>query len=64
LNLWREIIDDIFRLWAMTEEDLITYSLKDTDQGYQRVQQSPMTYKAMQHSLWCKTKSINGLEAM
>jgi hypothetical protein len=42
----------MFRLWHFAEEDLlsetITYSLKDTGQGRQRVQQSPRTYKAMQ----------------
>jgi len=36
----------------MEEEDLlsdsVTYSLKDTGQGMQRIQQSPRTYKAMQ----------------
>ena len=42
LTLWREIIDDINRLWPVAEEDLlsesITYSWKDTGQGYQRAQ--------------------------
>ncbi len=55
LTLWRDIIDNMFRLWAMAEEDLlsesITYSLQDTGQGMQRVQQSPRTYKAMQQIL-------------
>ncbi len=55
LTLWRDIIDDMFRLWAMAEEDLlsesISYSLKDTGQGMQRVQQSPLTYKSMQSIL-------------
>lgn len=55
LTLWRDIIDDMFRLWAMAEEDLlsesVTYSLKDTGQGMQRVQQSPRTYKSMQQIL-------------
>lgn len=55
LTLWRDIIDDMFRLWAMAEEDLlsdsITYSLKDTGQGMQRVQQCPKTYKSMQKIL-------------
>ena len=55
LTLWRDIIDDMFRLWAMAEEDLlsesVTYSLQDTGQGMQRVQQSPRTYKAMQEIL-------------
>jgi hypothetical protein len=56
LTLWRDIIDDMFRLWAMAEEDLlsesVTYSLQDTGQGMQRVQQSPRTYKAMQQILF------------
>ncbi|GAX22720.1 hypothetical protein FisN_4Hh168 [Fistulifera solaris] len=55
LTLWRDIIDDMFRLWAMAEEDLlsesVTYSLQDTGQGMQRVQQSPRAYKAMQEVL-------------
>jgi hypothetical protein len=55
LTLWRDIIDDMFKLWAMAEEDLlsesVTYSLQDTGQGMQRVQQSPRTYKAMQRIL-------------
>jgi hypothetical protein len=55
LSLWRDIVDDMFRLWHFAEEDLlsetITYSLKDTGQGMQRVQQSPRTYKAMQQIL-------------
>ena len=55
LTLWRDIIDDMFRLWAMAEEDLlsesVTYSLQDTGQGMQRVQQSPRTYKSMQKIL-------------
>jgi hypothetical protein len=52
LTLWRDITDDMFRLWAMAEQDLlnpsIRYSLQDTGQGLGRVQQSPQTYKAMQ----------------
>lgn len=52
LTLWRDIIDDMFRLWAMAEDDLlsesISYTLQDTGQGTQRVQQSPLTYKCMQ----------------
>ena len=55
LALWRDIIDDMFRLWKMAEDDLlsetVTYSLQDTGQGLQRVQQSPRTYRAMQQVL-------------
>merc|ERR1719469_1641745 len=46
----------MFRLWHMAEEDLlstssVSYKLTDTGQGYQRIQQSPRTYKAMQQIL-------------
>lgn len=55
LTLWRDIIDDMFRLWQMAEDDLlsetVTYALQDTGQGLQRVQQSPRTYRAMQQVL-------------
>lgn len=55
LTLWRDIVDDMFRLWAMAEEDLLSesiqYALQDTGQGMQRVQQSPRTYQAMQRIL-------------
>ena len=62
LMLWRDIIDDMFRLWAMAEEDLlsesITYNLQDTGQGMQRVQQCPRTYKAMQSILQRVQKKV------
>jgi len=52
LTLWRDIVDDMFRLWQVAEADLlnetITYHLQNTGQGLTRVQQSPQTYKAMQ----------------
>lgn len=52
LTLWREIVHDMFRLWCLGEEDLLSetarYKLTDTGQGKQRVQQSPRTFKAMQ----------------
>jgi Protein of unknown function (DUF2009). len=55
LTLWRDIIDDMFRLWAMAEDDLlsesVSYALQDTGQGFQRVQQPPLTYRAMQKIL-------------
>jgi len=51
LTLWREITDDMFRLWYLAEEDLIdaenVYALKDTGQGLQRVQSSPRILSAM-----------------
>ncbi|CAN0447469.1 unnamed protein product, partial [Discosporangium mesarthrocarpum] len=52
LTLWRDIMNDMFRLWCLGEEDLLSetapYDLTDTGQGKQRVQQSPRTFKAMQ----------------
>ena len=44
LSLWREIAHDMFRLWCLAEEDLLSadtrYTLRDTGQGRQRVQQA------------------------
>jgi hypothetical protein len=52
LTLWQHILDDMFKLWSLAEGDLLSdavdYQLKDTGQGYQRVQQSPSVYRAMQ----------------
>eukprot|EP00038_Savillea_parva_P007923 m.173325 g.173325 ORF g.173325 m.173325 type:complete len:915 (+) comp13680_c0_seq1:43-2787(+) len=51
LTLWREINDDMFRLWYLAEQDLLTagnkYVLKDTGQGMQRVQAAPRVLSAM-----------------
>ena len=47
----------MFRLWCLAEEDLLSsdanagYDLKDTGQGYHRVQQCPKTFYAMQDIL-------------
>lgn len=55
LLLWRHIIDDMYRLWSLSEQDLLSpdspYTLKNTGQGIQRVQACPRTYKAMQEIL-------------
>lgn len=63
LTLWRDIINDMFRLWAMAEQDLlsetVSYNLMETGQGLQRVQQSPRTYKAMQQILSDVQKKVN-----
>ena len=51
LTLWREIADDMFRLTALAEDDLLDeanrYVLKDTGQGLQRVQAAPRILSAM-----------------
>ncbi|CAM9406552.1 unnamed protein product [Ectocarpus sp. 12 AP-2014] len=56
LTLWRDIMHDMFRLWCLGEEDLLSesfaYKLVDTGQGKQRVQNSPQTFKAMQEILF------------
>ena len=55
LSLWREIAHDMFRLWCLAEEDLLSadtrYTLRDTGQGRQRVQQAPHLSMAMRNIL-------------
>jgi len=54
LSLWREISNDMFKLWYLTESDLLQdgnlYRLTDTGQGLNRVQQAPQTSRAI-HSI-------------
>ena len=54
LTLWREVANDMFRLWCLAEEDLLRadnpYELRDTGQGLQRVQAAAQTSKAV-HAL-------------
>mmetsp|Transcript_9135 Transcript_9135/g.33718 ORF Transcript_9135/g.33718 Transcript_9135/m.33718 type:complete len:898 (-) Transcript_9135:32-2725(-) len=52
LMLWKTIIGDMYRLWFLAEEDLLDmenspYELKNTGQGFHRMQNSPRVYKAM-----------------
>lgn len=55
LTLWREIQNDMFKLWCLAEEDLLHsnnyYSLRDTGQGLNRVQSAPTIGKAMHEIL-------------
>ena len=55
LHLWAAIIEDMFRLWYLAEQDLLApaqpYELRHTGQGLQRVQQSPRVYRAMHEIL-------------
>ena len=55
LALWSAIIEDMYRLWYLSETDLlsktISYELRTTGQGLQRVQQSPLVYRAMHEIL-------------
>ena len=54
LTLWREIQHNMYKLWCLAEEDLLNmrgttpYSLRQTGQGMQRVQQAPQIYASMQ----------------
>ncbi|OLL23541.1 UPF0652 protein [Neolecta irregularis DAH-3] len=52
LNLWREIMNDMFKLWFLADEDLLSttnrYRLMDTGQGLNRVQACPNVSRAMQ----------------
>ncbi|KAJ3061437.1 hypothetical protein HK102_009117 [Quaeritorhiza haematococci] len=51
LSLWREIQHDMFQLWMLAEQDLLSpttsYRLRDTGQGLNRVQQSPQVSRMM-----------------
>ncbi|EJD01551.1 uncharacterized protein FOMMEDRAFT_111459 [Fomitiporia mediterranea MF3/22] len=51
LTLWKEILHEFFHLWYLAEADLlssdITYRLRDTGQGLNRVQAAPKTLRMM-----------------
>jgi hypothetical protein len=51
LTLWREIMHDMFRLYALAESDMlyrgVGYRLADTGQGLNRVQAAPSVARAM-----------------
>ena len=55
LTLWREVQNDMFKLWCLAEEDLLAgnnyYSLRDTGQGLNRVQSAPSIARAMHEIL-------------
>ncbi|KAG9015285.1 hypothetical protein FRB93_012984 [Tulasnella sp. JGI-2019a] len=63
LTLWREILHDMFKLWGLAEQDLLssttTYRLRDTGQGLQRVQACPRTSRIM-HSILNKAQQNIG----
>jgi hypothetical protein len=52
LMLWREVLHNMFMLWSLCDTDLLDtqanpYELKDTGQGFNRVQQCPSIGKSM-----------------
>ncbi|KAH9942574.1 hypothetical protein B0H21DRAFT_824129 [Amylocystis lapponica] len=62
LTLWREILHDMFQLWTLAEQDLlsenVSYRLRDTGQGLNRVQPAPKTSRMMHSILNRAQKSI------
>ena len=54
MMLWREVSNDMFKLWYLAEADLLSetsrYDLTNTGQGLNRVQSAPRVGKAM-HSI-------------
>ncbi|KAG2013219.1 hypothetical protein CC2G_010154 [Coprinopsis cinerea AmutBmut pab1-1] len=63
LTLWREILHDMFHLWSLAEQDLLSenipYRLRDTGQGLNRVQDAPKTSRMM-HSILNKAQRSVG----
>jgi len=64
MTLWREVLDNMFQLWHLAEEDLLdeehAYALTDTGQGHQRVQKSPRSVVAMQKILAKVQRKVGG----
>ncbi|KAH9971431.1 hypothetical protein BGW80DRAFT_1322400 [Lactifluus volemus] len=64
LALWREILHDMFHLWSLAEQDLLSetvpYRLRDTGQGLNRVQAAPKTSRMMHAILNRAQKSLGG----
>ena len=64
LALWSAILEDMFRLWYLSEQDLLSesqpYELSNTGQGLQRVQASPRTYRAMHEILARLQRQVGG----
>jgi len=55
MTLWREVSNDMFKLWSTAESDLLReggrYQLTNTGQGLNRVQSAPRTNKAIHEVL-------------
>ncbi|KAF8525291.1 hypothetical protein JB92DRAFT_3244572 [Gautieria morchelliformis] len=62
LTLWREILNEMFKLWGLAEDDLLSetvgYRLRDTGQGLNRVQPAPKTSRMMHAILHKAQQSI------
>lgn len=67
LTLWANILEDMYRLWYLAEQELlnstmIPYELKDTGQGLQRVQRAPRVFAAMHDILGHTQRQLTLLE--
>lgn len=55
LNLWREILHEMFMMWSLADRDLLepsnTYRLRDTGQGLNRMQDCPAVSREMHRIL-------------
>jgi len=63
LMLWKEIMDNMFMLWSLAEDDLLSekhpYLLEDTGQGFHRIQECPQVSRVM-HAILASTKAQMG----
>ncbi|ORZ13459.1 hypothetical protein BCR42DRAFT_330614 [Absidia repens] len=63
LTLWREIVHDMFMLWHLSDEDLISscnpYRLTNTGQGLQRIQPCSQVSRAM-HKILHRAQNKSG----
>jgi hypothetical protein len=64
LTLWREVSNDMFKLWTLAETDLLResnrYQLTNTGQGLNRVQSAPLTGRAMHQILHRCQEKLGG----
>ncbi|KAI8616086.1 hypothetical protein BC830DRAFT_1063753 [Chytriomyces sp. MP71] len=62
LTLWREILHDMFMLWVLAENDLLSennpYRLRDTGQGLNRMQSAPKASRLMHAILHRAQKKV------
>ncbi|CAO3644551.1 unnamed protein product [Mucor fragilis] len=56
LQLWREILNDMFKLWTLADQDMLStsnpYTLSHTGQGLHRVQPCPAVSREMHRTLF------------